>query len=300
MARIAFVKTRDRVSGASRALDILDAGPFSGKHVFLKPNLNSADRPPGSTHNDTLTTMIRWLQAQGASRITVGDRSGMGSTREVMKSKGIFDLGDELGFETLVFDELEANDWAIFPKGNSHWKQGFALPRPALEADGIVQTCCLKTHRFGGHFTLSLKNSVGLAAKQIPGEGHNYMTELHLSRHQRLKIAEINAAYQLDLILLDGVDAFTNGGPDKGQLVQAGVILAGTDRIAIDAVGVALLRHLGTTRKVSRGPIFGQQQIARAVELGLGVSGPEEIELITDDPQSQAYATQIGGILDQG
>ncbi len=170
MTKIAFVKTRDRVSGVNRALEIVGAGPFAGKHVFLKPNLNSADPPPGSTHGDTLTTLVRWLRAQGASRLTVGDRSGMGNTREVMKARGIFDLATELGFETVVFDELEASGWVKFPKGDSHWRKGFALARPALEADSIVQTCCLKTHRFGGHFTLSLKNSVGLAAKQIPGE----------------------------------------------------------------------------------------------------------------------------------
>lgn len=300
MTKVAFVKTRDRVSGVNGALDILGAGPFSGKHVFLKPNLNSADPPPGSTHGDTLSTLVRWLQAQGASRLTVGDRSGMGNTREVMKTRGIFDLATELGFETVVLDELEASGWVKFPKGDSHWRKGFALARPALEADSIVQTCCLKTHRFGGHFTLSLKNSVGLVAKQIPGERHNYMTELHVSRHQRLKIAEINSAYQPDLILIDGVTAFTSGGPDKGQLVEADVVLAGTDRIAIDAVGVALLRHLGTTRKVSKGPVFEQQQIARAVELGLGVSGPGEIQLVTDDPESEAYAARIREQLDFG
>jgi uncharacterized protein (DUF362 family) len=284
----------------NRALDLLGAGPFSGKHLFVKPNFNSADPPPGSTHNDTLATLVRWLQVQGASRLTVGDRSGMGSTREVMQNKGIFHLAEELGFDIVVFDELEAGDWAKFPKGDTHWRKGFALARPALEADGIIQTCCLKTHRFGGHFTLSLKNSVGLAAKQIPGERHNYMTELHTSLHQRLKIAELNAAYSPDLILLDGVDAFTSGGPDKGQLVESNVILAGTDRIAVDAVGVAILRHFGATRKVSKGPIFDQQQIARAVELGLGVSGPGEIELIADDPQSEAYAAQVKEVLDQG
>jgi uncharacterized protein (DUF362 family) len=300
MTQIAFVKTRNRVSGVSLALDLLGAGAFSGKHLFLKPNFNSADPSPGSTHNDTLASLVRWLQAQGAGRILVGDRSGMGSTRAVMESKGIFRLGSELGFETVVFDELDASGWQKVQLPESHWKKGFALARPALEADGIVQTCCLKTHRYGGHFTLSLKNSVGLAAKQIPGERHNYMTELHVSRHQRLKIAEINAAYQPDLILLDGVDAFTSGGPDKGPLVEADVILAGTDRVAVDAVGVALLRHFGTTRKVSRGPIFKQQQIARAVELGLGVSGPGEIELITDDPQSEAYAAQVREVLDRG
>ncbi len=63
------------------------------------------------------------------------------------------------------------------------------------------------------------------------------------------------------------------------------------------AVGVALLRHFGTTAEVATGPIFQQEQIARAVELGLGVDGPAKIELVTEDPDSTAYAEQIKKIL---
>jgi hypothetical protein len=65
-------------------------------------------------------------------------------------------------------------------------------------------------------------------------------------------------------------------------------------------VGVALLRRWGTTPEVSQGPIFQQEQIARAVELGLGISSPEEIELVTDDEEGKAYAAEIRDILDQG
>ena len=300
MARIAFVKTRDRVAGVNKALDLLEMPSMKGQDLFLKPNFNSADVPPGSTHNDTLSALVHRLQAAGAGCITVGDRSGMGDTRSVMRQKGIFRLADELGFETLVFDELDADDWQTTEVEGGYWQKGFAVARPVLEADGIVQTCCLKTHRFGGHFTLSLKNSVGLAAKWVPGESHDYMHELHGSPHQRRMIAEINAAYQPELILLDGVEAFVEGGPDRGRQVDAQVILAGTDRVAIDAVGVAVLRHFGTTPAVSQGPIFQQEQIARAVELGLGVDDPEKIEFITDDPDSEAYAAQIQEILVKG
>jgi len=75
------------------------------------------------------------------------------------------------------------------------------------------------------------------------------------------------------------------------------VILAGTDRVAIDAVGVALLRHFGTTEEVSRGRIFEQEQIARAVELNLGVASPNQIELVTDDAASSEYARKIQEVL---
>ncbi len=297
MAQVAFVKTQDRTAGVGRALELIDFTSVEGRTLFLKPNYNSADPTPGSTHNETLSALVRALQARGAGRITVGDRSGMGDTRAVMEQKGVFRLAQELGVETVVFDDLGADGWVQVQPEGGHWQRGFRVARPVLEADGVIQTCCLKTHRYGGHFTLSLKNSVGLVAKYLRDEGYDYMSELHSSPHQRRMIAEINAAYRPELIVLDGVEAFVDGGPDRGTLVESQVVLAGTDRVAIDAVGVALLRYYGTTPQVSRGPIWEQEQIARAVELGLGAAGPEEIELVTDDPESAAYAEEIRQIL---
>ena len=113
----------------------------------------------------------------------------------------------------------------------------------------------------------------------------------------RHMIAEINAAYVPALIAMDGAEAFVDGGPDKGKKVKAEVVLVGTDRIALDAVGVAILRLLGTTREVSRGKVFEQEQIARAVELGLGVDSPAKIEIVTGDAESETYAGRISEVM---
>ena len=120
-----------------------------------------------------------------ARAITVADRSGMGNTRRVMETLGVFEMASELDFDTVIFDELQGSAWEMVQPYESYWQQGFPFPTCCLEADTIVQTCCLKTHRYGGHFTLSLKNSVGKVAKHRPGDNHNYMTELHGSSHQR-------------------------------------------------------------------------------------------------------------------
>lgn len=295
--RLAFVKTSDRAQGVRQAVELLGINPVEGKTVFLKPNFNSADPTPGSTHPDVLSTLVILLKEMGAQTITVGDRSGMGETRRVMDELGVFRLAEEFGFDTLVFDELTAEDWVMIPSSGSHWKEGFAIARACLDAGALVQTCCLKTHRFGGHFTLSLKNSVGIVAKRVPQIAHDFMSELHSSPHQRRMIAEINAAYTPALIVLDGVEAFISGGPDAGDRVNPQVILASTDRIAIDVVGIALLRHFGCRTEAGQGKIFEQEQIARAVELGLGVDSPEKIEFLTPDPESAAYAKQIQAVL---
>src|SRR5262249_5432834 len=285
-------------AGIARAIDLLELKRFGGKDLFVKPNFNSADATPGSTHVDTLVALMRKLKAMGAGPLVVGDRSGMGNTREVMETKDAFRLGRELGAKMVVLDALPDGEWDVIRHSDSHWQQGFAMPKIVRNAGGIATTCCLKTHRYGGHFTLSLKNSVGLAAKFVPGQPYNYMRELHSSPNQRRMIAEINAAYRPDLVVLDGIQAFVNGGPDQGKLVDSKVILASTDRVALDAVGVALLRHFGTTQEVSQGSIFDQEQIARAVQLKIGISGPSQIELVTGDKESAEYAKPIRALLD--
>jgi uncharacterized protein (DUF362 family) len=162
-----------------------------------------------------------------------------------------------------------------------------------LDAGAVVSTCCLKTHRFGGYFSLSLKNTVGMVAKNVPGDPHNYMDELHASPYQRLMIAEANTAYKPALIVLDGVEAFVTGGPDVGTIARPGVILAGTDRVAIDVVAVALLRSLGTTPSVAQGSIWQLEQIRRAVELRVGVGKAAQIQIVTADAASRRIADKM-------
>lgn len=50
---------------------------------------------------------------------------------------------------------------------------------------------------------------------------------------------------------------------------------------------------------ISQMPIFQPEQITHAVELSLGIDGPEKIELITADPESAAHAGEIQHILQQ-
>ena len=127
---------------------------------------------------------------------------------------------------------------------------------------------------------------MGLVAKKVPGGMYDYMWELHGSPFQRQMIAEINNHYDLDFVLMDGIKAFVTGGPEKDE-VQPGLLLASRDRVAIDAVGVAILKMYGARGKVGEADIFEQDQLKRAAELGIGVKSPDEIKLTPLNEESR-------------
>jgi uncharacterized protein (DUF362 family) len=293
MSKVGLVKTEERKQGVSEVLSLLDYPSMKGKRVLVKPNFNTADPTPGSTHNDTLRQLLQEIHDSGAIEITVGDRSGPTPTNEVLEEKGILAMAKELDFKPIDFEELEDKDWIKFDPKDNHWKDGFFIARPVVEAEYTVSTCCVKTHQYGGVFTLSLKNSVGVAPRHL-------MRELHNSSDMRKMIAEINLGYEPALIVLDGIECFVDGGPMTGTKKIANVFIAGKDRVAVDAVGIAVLKELGAKKEIMERKIFEQEQIQRAAELGLGITGPDQIEFVTPDRASSEYAKKLQSILALG
>jgi len=294
MVKAGIIQTTDRKEGVRKSLKALDFNPVKNKDVLIKPNFNTADPTPGSTHNDTLMAIIDEVWEMGAKSIHLGERS-YPSTRQVMEQKGVLPLLKEKQVEIIDFDELDEKDWIEFKPEDSHWENGFRIARPIIDAECLVSTGCLKTHQFGGVFTLSLKLHVGV----VPTfrNGYPYMGELHQSPYQQEMIAEINEPFSPDIVILDGIDAFVDGGPATGKRAKGNVFVASTDRVAVDAVGVAILKYLGSNQDVMQRRIFEHRQISRAAALGIGVQSPLEIELVAADEKSKGYRNKIEAIL---
>jgi len=295
--RVILAHADNRASGVRQAIGSLAINPAKNKDVLIKPNFNTDDPAPGSTHNDTLVALVDELWQMGARSVGVGERS-YPPTASVMQAKGIVPLLEARDVRIIDFDALPDKDWVKVDAAGSHWRDGFRVARPVLEAECLVSTGCLKTHQFGGVFTMSLKLHVGVVP--TTRNGYDYMAELHGSPYQQEMIAEINAPFTPDLVVLDGIDVFVDGGPATGKRVRGDVVLASTDRVAIDAAGVAVLKYLGSNAPIMTGPIFAQRQIARAVELGLGAASADDIELMGTHPASQNFCDRVAAILSQG
>jgi uncharacterized protein (DUF362 family) len=275
-------------------MKLLDVPSPKGRNVLIKPNLFLATSRPNGTHNDTLRQVVLEVKARGASRVTAGGRSGPSSTKTIMEMKRLPAMAQELGFELVNFEELPASGWVHFDPRANHWRNGFDVARPVAEAEYLVWVCCLKAHTEAG-FSMSLKHGVGAVHRDLMAELHGAEeTDMHMM------IAEINQAFRPQVIVMDGVEVFVDGGPARGTLATAGVFLGGTNRVAVDAVGLAILKHLGSTEEIMSKRILEQNQIRRAVELGLGVGKPAEIDIVTGDAESREYADTLRRILARG
>lgn len=214
---VALVKTEDRKYGIPKAAALLGGADFQNKDVYLKGNYNSPNPFPATTHPETLQAAVQLIMQQGARSVILVERSGMGDTRQVLERLQATESIRNLGAVLLPLEEMAAEDWKHQELPGSHWGRGIEAPGFLLDGACVVQVCNLNTHRFGGQFSASLKNSIGLIAKYDRKGTYNYMKELHASPDQCQMIAEVNQLYSPALVIMDAVQSFIDGGPESGN-----------------------------------------------------------------------------------
>ena len=230
-----------------------------GDKVLVKPNFNSPDPFPASTDLVFLRAIVEILLEAGA-RVKIGESSGgvWRPSRNVFRKLGVYEMARNMGVELIAFEDM-TNDWVRIKIGGEYLSM-VTMPRSAYEADKIVYLPCMKTHRLA-QYSGALKLAFGFVH---PGERRAF----HLS-HLQQKIAEVNLCWQPDLIVMDGRKAFVSGGPDKGELVEPGLILASGDLIAVDIEAMKVLLTYEAKSKLVADP-WQLPQIVTALKHGLG------------------------------
>ncbi|MBI2303177.1 MAG: DUF362 domain-containing protein [Chloroflexi bacterium] len=261
----------------TQALDLCGGLTFihPGDTVLVKPNIGFATPHPSTTNAQLVYEMVLKIWQRDPRRVIVGDRgSYRGATMDFMRKSGIFDAAGEAKAETISFDD---GPWVrVRPKEATHWRDGFSVHHIVQEADHIISLPVVKTYK-SITFTMSLKNAVGMIRPE------DRLTVLHAGGHEEPRfgslIAEINLAARISLVVMDGTRAMIGGGPETGEVVEPGVIIAGGDLVACDMVGLALLKILGAPEAITARGVAEHSQIQRGIELKLGVAGAEAIAL---------------------
>ena len=279
MVQVGVVRKKDVIQSVKTSVDL--AGGMKIKKnssVLIRPNANTADYPPGSTNPEVLKGAIRAVKEHNPAKIVVAEKSMTTlDTIKVMKHLGLYQAAESEGVdEILSFDDVEWKK-VRHPDAKS-WPHGFSVPAILDKIDYMVALPIIKTH-WTALFTMGLKSQISITSdfdrRQLPHGQNN--DELFGNM-----IAESNLVYKPDFYISDATKCFVTDGPNIGTVREPGLVIATSDVIANDVVGLALLKTLGTIHKIQNISVWEQPQIKRAVELGLGVKSKNDMQIKSD------------------
>ncbi len=220
---------RDAVERAAGLLGGMDRLVPARSRVLVKINhLSPATAPESAviTHPAVAEAMARALLDRGC-RVAVGDDVSAFAGRDEFAASGYRAVFERLGVRMLNLKEdgFRPVDTRGEVLTSTH------LSAAALDADVVVNIPKLKTHAFTG-LTCAVKNLYGL----VP---HG----LRLQYHRRFRnppdfarmLLDVLSAFPRIVHVVDGVEAMEGNGPAGGTPRRVGVLLAGTDAVAVDA-----------------------------------------------------------------
>ena len=248
-----------------------------GASVLLKPNIVEFD-PQAAINTDprlVAATAAAFL-AMGARTVTVGEGSGhRRDTQYIAGSSGLLDL---LADVDTPFVDLNTAAVRRVPLQTSYTGLGeLWLPTLVADADIVVSMPKLKTHHWGG-VTLSLKNCFGTVPGRIYGWPKNVLHWAGLEQ----AIVDVAAAVRPDVVVVDGIIGMEGDGPIKGTSVHAGVVIVGSDPVAVDSTAAQVMG-------------IDPHRVKYLEEAGrfLGQVIPERIRQVAEEPDRSAVPFQL-------
>ena len=237
MSVVAKVKFTDYEASIAKALDMIAAGgrlPRTGL-IIIKPNLTNADGPPVTTNVKAAEAVYRYCAAHSKAEIAIGEGCGNGVTMDTFSANGYVELADKYHIRLIDFNEAEA-----ILLENKDCLQLKQLYIPEIVKDAyIISLPVLKDHSFTVT-TVAMKNMFGIAPAPYYRGSWN-KSKLHTpSTHK--SVVDICLYKRPDLCVVDASVALS-GSHLWGESKNLGLILAGFDMVAVDAVGSELLGH---------------------------------------------------------
>ena len=233
--RLSVVTGGDRAACARKAIELLGgiaAFISKGDRVLLKVNAAFA-LPPllcATTHPDLLAAVTKLSFDAGAAQVRVTDNS-INDPSSCFRLTGISAAAETSGAELVLPHERFFRPLTV--PGARLLRNWPVLAEPFKGVTKVIGLSPVKDHHRSGA-SLSLKNWYGL----LGGRRNLFHQDIHTI------ICELGQMIRPTLVLLDGVQAMTSNGPTGGSvsdLAETRTMIAATDLVAADTVGVRLL-----------------------------------------------------------
>jgi uncharacterized protein (DUF362 family) len=210
--------------------------PLAGKRVVLKPNLVEYHRDKViNTDPRVIAAVIELCKSEGAAEVSVAE--GPGHCRNVEFLVAASGLGDVLRHYQVPFVDINHDEPVKLPNlGRLTGLEHLFMSKTVATADVLISLPKLKTHHWAGA-TLSMKNLFGT----LPGICYGWpKNELHWRGIEK-SIVDIALTRTPELAIVDGIIGMEGDGPLNGTPKPLGVLVMGTDLVAVDATCCRLM-----------------------------------------------------------
>ncbi len=201
-----------------------------GKRIVLKPNLVEFDPHTAiNTHPMVVHAAYEAFRRLGAAEVKIAEGPGhRRATLDLAEAAGYF--GTVPKFEDLFTDlNLDSVAKRVIPQPVSQLKSLY-LPHTVLDCDLLVSLPKMKTHHWAGA-TLAMKNLFGLVPGGVYGWPKNVLHWAGIAE----SIVDLHHLFPRQFAIVDGITGMEGNGPIQGTPKQAGVLVAGSDVVAVDA-----------------------------------------------------------------
>jgi uncharacterized protein (DUF362 family) len=207
-----------------------------GDTVIIKPNLSSSRGNltyPGNTDYRVVAEVVRQVREAGAGRIIVAEGAGTGTPLS-NPTIGLIRYNTIEGVEFLDLNTVRREDCYYVSSPNKVTREPIYMPKIYVDADVVISVPKLKTNYAVGP-SLGLKNGFGAPPKPLVNDGSRWKLGLH-NRGIPNSIVEINLLRKPDFVVIDGIVAGEGNGPTNNDPVDARIVFAGTDILAVDTI----------------------------------------------------------------
>lgn len=198
-----------------------------GERILLKPNMLAAKEPDKAvTTHPAMVRVIAELVREAGGIALIGDSPGIGGFLRVAEKSGIQKAAREGGATLTEFDD------AVELRGSGTFRS-IRLARAYYEADKIINLPKLKTHEMMT-MTCAVKNLFGAV---VGTEKAGWHLKAGSSRELFARVLlEIYLLKKPALNIVDAITAMEGDGPNSGDPIELGLLIAGANPVAVDVI----------------------------------------------------------------